>query len=85
MSPAVDRFETAILNRTLQHNGHPVLTMCAANAVTDTDPAGNRKLNKARAMGRIDLIVAAVMAYASAAANPESEGSYLTEAALVIA
>ena len=67
MSPAIDRFETAILNRTLRHNGHPVLTMCAANAVTDTDPAGNRKLNKARATGRIDLVVAAVMAYASAA------------------
>jgi phage terminase large subunit-like protein len=45
--------------------------MCAANAVTDTDPAGNRKLNKARAMGRIDLVVAAVMAYASAAAEPD--------------
>jgi phage terminase large subunit-like protein len=71
MSPAIDRFETAILNRTLQHNGHPVLTMCAANAVTDTDPAGNRKLNKARATGRIDLVVAAVMAYGSAAAEPE--------------
>jgi phage terminase large subunit-like protein len=64
MSPAIDRFETAILNQTLRHNGHPVLTMCAANAVTDTDPAGNRKLNKARATGRIDLVVAAVMAYA---------------------
>lgn len=67
MSPAIDRFETAILNQTLRHNGHPVLTMCAANAVTDTDPAGNRKLNKARATGRIDLVVAAVMAYGCAA------------------
>lgn len=85
MSPAIDRFETAILNRTLRHNGHPVLTMCAANAVTDTDPAGNRKLNKARATGRIDLVVAAVMAYASAAADPVDDGgSYLTESGLVI-
>ncbi len=45
-----------------------MLTWCAANAVTDSDPAGNRKLNKVKATGRIDLIVAAVMAYASAAA-----------------
>jgi len=67
MSPALDQFETAILNRTVRHNGHPVLTWCAANAVTDIDPAGNRKLNKVKATGRIDLIVAAVMAYASAA------------------
>ncbi len=70
MSPALDKFETAILNRTLRQNGHPVLTACVANAVTDSDPAGNRKLNKLKATGRIDLAVAAVMAYASAAAAP---------------
>ena len=69
MSPAIDAFETAVLNHTLRHNGHPVLTWCAANAVTDSDPAGNRKLNKVKATGRIDLVVAAVMAHASAAAD----------------
>jgi len=74
MSPAIDAFETAILNRTVQHNGHPVLTWCAANAVTDSDPAGNRKLNKAKASGRIDLVVAAVMAYASVADAPTEAG-----------
>jgi phage terminase large subunit-like protein len=63
MGPAIDAFETAILNRTVAHNNHPVLTWCAANAVTTSDPAGNRKLDKAKATGRIDLIVAAVMAY----------------------
>lgn len=73
MAPALDAFETAILNRTVRHNGHPVLTWCAANAVTDTDPAGNRKLSKAKATGRIDLIVAAVMAYASAAKTIEPD------------
>jgi len=71
MSPAIEAFETALLNRTVRHNNHPVLTSCAANAVTDTDPAGNRKLNKIKATGRIDLIVAAVMAYASAASQAE--------------
>jgi phage terminase large subunit-like protein len=74
MSPAIDAFETAILNRTVAHNGHPVLTWCAANAVTDSDPAGNRKLNKAKATGRIDLVVAAVMAYASAAVREPGDG-----------
>ena len=72
MGPAVDTFETAILNRTVAHNGHPVLTWCAANAVTTSDPAGNRKMDKAKATGRIDLVVAAVMAYASASATVES-------------
>jgi len=76
MSPAIDAFETAILNGTVSHNGHPVLTWCAANAVTDSDPAGNRKLNKAKATGRIDLVVAAVMAHFSAAAQSTKEVSF---------
>jgi phage terminase large subunit-like protein len=70
MSPAIDAFETALLNRNVRHNGHPVLTACAANAVTTSDPAGNRKLDKIKATGRIDLVVAAVMAYASVSATP---------------
>jgi phage terminase large subunit-like protein len=78
MSPALDSFETAILNRTVAHNGHPLLTWCAANAVTDSDPAGNRKLNKVKATGRIDLIVASVMAYASAAKPAEGKSFWET-------
>ena len=62
MSPAIEQFETMLLNGELAHNGHKVLTMCAGNAVTDSDAAGNRKLDKAKATGRIDLIIAAVMA-----------------------
>ena len=73
MSPALDEFETAILNRTVRHNGHPVLTFCAANAVTTSDPAGNRKLDKVKATGRIDLVIASVMAYASAAEQIEPD------------
>ena len=41
---------------------HPVLTMCAANAVVTKDPAGNRKLDKHKATGRIDGLVALAMA-----------------------
>lgn len=62
MSPALETFETMLLNGEIAHNGHKVLTMCAGNAVTDQDGAGNRKLDKEKATGRIDLIVAAVMA-----------------------
>jgi phage terminase large subunit-like protein len=62
MSPALEQFETMLLNGELAHNGHKVLTLCAGNAVTDSDAAGNRKLDKEKATGRIDLIVAAVMA-----------------------
>jgi phage terminase large subunit-like protein len=36
--------------------------MCAANAVAVSDPAGNRKLDKHKATGRIDGLVALAMA-----------------------
>ena len=66
MAPAVDRLERAVAERQLRHGGHPVLNMCAANAVIERDPAGNRKLSKAKAQGRIDGLVALAMALAVA-------------------
>ena len=61
MSPAIEAFETHLLNGTVAHPQHPVLTWCAANAVIVSDAAENRKLSKEKASGRIDLMVAAVM------------------------
>ena len=46
----------------LMHDGNPVLTWNAGNAVVTHDPANNRKVDKAKAIGRIDGIVASVMA-----------------------
>lgn len=62
MSPAVEEFERHLLAGTVVHPGSPVLTWCAANAVCTQDDAGNRKPSKQRSTGRIDGIVAAVMA-----------------------
>jgi len=62
MSPAIETFERMLLNGEVVHNGHPVLNWCASNAVTVSDDAENRKLSKEKAVGRIDLIVASVMA-----------------------
>jgi phage terminase large subunit-like protein len=62
MSPALDALEADLLKETIRHGGHPVLAMCAANAVATQDPAGNRKLDKAKATGRIDGLVALAMA-----------------------
>lgn len=61
MSPSVEEFETALLNGRIAHNGNPVMTWNAANAVVVQDPAANRKPSKEHATGRIDGIVAAVM------------------------
>jgi len=66
MSPALRDLESDLLDGKIAHGNHPVLTMCAANAVVTSDPAGNRKLDKAKATGRIDGMVALAMARAVA-------------------
>lgn len=69
MAPAIDNLEAALLNRQIRHGNHPVLTWCASNAIATRDPAGNRKLDKAKATGRIDGIVALTMAFGVADMN----------------
>jgi len=61
MSPALEKFEDALIDGGVVHNGNPIFTMCASNAVTKTDEADNKKLDKKKSTGRIDLMVAAVM------------------------
>lgn len=62
MSPALDALEADLLKENVRHGGNPALAMCAANAVAVSDPAGNRKLDKSKATGRIDGLVALAMA-----------------------
>lgn len=65
MAPAIDAFEALALEGKLRHGGNPVLRWCVANCRVTTDPAGNRKFDKAQALGRIDYAVAALMAVGS--------------------
>lgn len=74
MAPAMDTTEIAFLNGQVAHGGHPVLTMCAANAVVEKNAAGDRKLNKAKSTGRIDGMVALVMAMGVANSSTEEGG-----------
>lgn len=76
MSPALRDTEAALLGERVRHGNHPVLTMCAANAVVSTDPAGGRKLNKAKAAGRIDGMVSLVMAFGVAPTEVEPAKAY---------
>ena len=62
MGPALRVFESLLLNAKLRHGNHPVLTMCAGNAVVKYNEAGDRKLDKAKSRGRIDGMVALAMA-----------------------
>lgn len=71
MSPALDALEAELLNGRMAHGNHPVLTMCAANAVIERDPAGNRKLTKAKSTGRIDGLQALAMAMGAASTSEE--------------
>lgn len=65
MSPALRELESRLLTRKLRHGNHPVLSMCAANAVAVSDPAGGRKFTKAKTTGRIDGMVSLAMAVAA--------------------
>ena len=62
MSPAIRVAEELWINAKMRHGAHPVLTRCASNTVVKADEAGNRKLDKKRSKGRIDGMVALVMA-----------------------
>jgi len=75
MAPALDALESAILRGDLRHPGNPVLTWAVSNAVTVSDPAGNRKLEKAKSNGRIDGLVALAMAVGYAARTPAKKKS----------
>jgi phage terminase large subunit-like protein len=73
MAPAIDSLETLLLNEQMAHGANPVLTMCMANARIEKDAAGNRKMNKAKATGRIDGAVALAMAVGAVAMAQEAE------------
>jgi phage terminase large subunit-like protein len=70
MGPAVDILERMIVMRRLRHGDHPVLNWNAYNAVVTRDPAGGRKLDKAKSIGRIDGLVALAMAFTLTRLDP---------------
>jgi phage terminase large subunit-like protein len=76
MSPALRDLEAEVLNERIAHGGHPVLKMCAANAVVKSDPAGNRKLAKDKSSGRFDGVQALTMAVGVAPLEDGPEPEY---------
>ena len=62
MSEPTKQLMRLVLSGELAHGGHPVLRWCMDNVVVRSDPAGNIKMDKARAVERIDGSVALVMA-----------------------
>ena len=80
MTPAVDVVERMIVTKRLRHGNHPVLAMCAANAVVQRDPAGGRKFDKSKSGGKIDALVAMAMALASATIKGDATPLFDVEA-----
>lgn len=84
MSPALRTLESDLLNGKFRHGMHPVLTMCAANAVVVSDPSGNRKLAKDKSSGRIDGMVSLAMARSVAATSEVTNRRFIKGRILTI-
>lgn len=77
LSEPTKDLQVSVVKGRLRHGGHPVLRWCANNVVVTADEAGNLKPNKAKAAGKIDGIVAAVMARSrTILAKPREESPY---------
>jgi len=63
MTPALEETEAQFLKGRVRHGMNPVMTACASAAVVTKDPAGGRKLDKAKATGKIDGLQAMCMAF----------------------
>ena len=62
LSAPTKALETAILSKTLRHDGHPVLRWNISNVSVETDATGNLKPSKKVSTERIDGVAALVMA-----------------------
>lgn len=76
MAPAIKELERAIVGRTLQHAGHPVLRWNFENIAVETDKAGNKSFHKGRSKDRIDGAVACAMAIGRASAGERNASVY---------
>jgi phage terminase large subunit-like protein len=61
MNDPMKQTQKALLDRKIRHGGHQALAWCVSNVVTESDHAGNLKMNKEKSAEKIDLACAAVM------------------------
>lgn len=75
LSLATKRLAVEVIQGHLVHGGDPVSRWCVGNTVIDMDPAGNVKPSKKKSTGKIDGVVAGIMALACYLYEEEPEGS----------
>ncbi len=85
MAAPMKEFERRLLAKKLHHGGNPVLRFMADNVAVRMDPAGNLKPDKAASQGKIDGIVALVMALDRAMRHEGPKKSVYEERGLVVA
>lgn len=73
LSAPSKELERLIVCRGIRHGGHPVQRWCVANVAVEQDAAGNLKPSKAKSTGRIDGVVALVMAVGLAATTGQNQ------------
>jgi phage terminase large subunit-like protein len=78
MSPAMKQLEIDILTGKLQHPNDPVINWAISNVVMSRDAAGNQKPDKEKSIGKIDPVVAMIMATGRSNAFAEDIPSSIT-------
>lgn len=83
MLPPTKELMRIVLERRLNHGGHPILRWNMDNAFVRTDPAGNLKIDKERSTEKMDGAVALVMALDRAMKNQNTGSSVYDERGLL--
>jgi phage terminase large subunit-like protein len=73
-----DDVEAKVVLKAVRHMNNPILRWCASNCIVSRDAAGNIKPDKATSQGKIDGIVAWVMARARNGVNVQRTSVYET-------
>ena len=84
MAGPMREFERRLLARQIEHGGNPILKWMAGNVAVKQDPAGNLKPDKAESQGKIDGIVALVMALDRAMRHTEEAKSVYEERDMLV-
>ena len=70
LSEPAKAFEGLVRARRVRHGGHPIMRWMVSNVTVRTDPNGNIAPDKSTAAGKIDGVVASIMAVARAIVQP---------------
>ena len=76
--------EMMVMGEKLRHLGNPVTRWMVSNTIVESDPAGNIKPSKRKAKGKIDGVVALVMAVGGSLTPGTGPGAFEAEGSYVL-